>query len=253
MDQDAVAADGSVTCEKCRPAAAPAEKPGKPARERVPTRRTTRAPAPEKKPFPVAIAAGAGAVVLAAVGLWFAFRSKHEEGPPPKENPSPTADAPANPAPTPTPVVPAPPKVEPPKPPPEPPPDEVKPPELPPIEPPPTEPPKHDPPPTGSSDSISANDLEAIRKAEGKKAVVEGTVAHAATAKSGKVMWITFNNDKEGFEAVIFQKKFAEFEAKFGDLSKLLPGKTVAVHGKVSNYQGRLQIVLDETSQLEVK
>lgn len=114
--------------------------------------------------------------------------------------------------------------------------------------------PKNDPPtPPAAGDVLAADDLATIRAAVGKTRTVEGAVTRAAPAKSGKVFYIVFGKDKDAFQGVIFQRHLAEFEKKFGDLAHGLTGKTVRVHGPLSVYQDRVQIVLDEISQLEIK
>lgn len=113
--------------------------------------------------------------------------------------------------------------------------------------------PDPDPPiPAGEVD-IPANDLDALRAQLGKPCTVIGIVARAAAARSGKVFRIDFGSGRDAFQAVLFPRHFAAFEHAFGPLEQALNGKSVRVRGTVSEYQGRLQIVLEETSQLELK
>lgn len=221
-----------------------------PARPRPAAAPRREAPATTPKPTKW-IAIGAGVLVVAVVGIWFATRP-HEEAasPAPKEEPkAAVTPAPAPPKETPAPQPqPAPPQPTPPTP--EPPPPDPTP---PPVEPP-SPPPKEDPQPAPPAGALSPDDLKGIGALEGKEASVGGVVKRAEAAKSGKVFYINFSDDRNGFVAVIFPKKFAEFEKHVGgDLSKMLTGKSIVVRGKVETYKGRLQIVLEKPSQLEVK
>lgn len=97
--------------------------------------------------------------------------------------------------------------------------------------------------------ALSADDAAALAAAEGKSCTVEGRVALVETANSGKVTRIRFGAGKDAFEAVVF----AGSAEAFGDTLAGLEGHTVRVSGRLSRYQGRLQIVLDQPSQLEVR
>ncbi|MEK7866213.1 MAG: OB-fold nucleic acid binding domain-containing protein [Planctomycetota bacterium] len=279
--------DGVLYCDECRrmlllmqeqrhPGSTPAAprpvvhparpKPGAASRPVVSPDRPKPAAASRRDSAPRAAASrlkplGIGAAILgvALAGLWWTNRSTGRPDAPP--SPPAAADVPPRataPVPVassaPTPLDPAPQPAEPVRP-PDPSPAEPAPPlEPPPAEPaPPTEPPPAaDPPP--SADSIRADDLAGLRAVEGRSASVAGVVTRAAAAPSGKVFFINFSDDRDGFVAVIFQKKLADFEARFGsDLPGALAGKSVIVRGKVSTYQGRPQMVLEEPSQIEVK
>ncbi len=100
---------------------------------------------------------------------------------------------------------------------------------------------------------LSTSDGPALRAARGSTRTVRGIVARASLSRTGKVFRISFDCGDDGFEAVIFQRELPEFEARFGDLARALPGRDVCVRGRISIYQGRVQIVLEEPSQLELR
>jgi len=52
---------------------------------------------------------------------------------------------------------------------------------------------------------------------------------------------------------VLFEKKRAEFDEAFaGDVAKALSGKHVRLHGRLKDYKGRPEIVLDQVSQITI-
>lgn len=266
--QGAVSPDGNLYCDGCRPtgsdtAEAAPSKPRSKAPPRPPAssspggpRATGGAQSPSTR-----IVVGAVLLVLVMLGVGLKLRPGGERDGRPPEEAVPRVEAPAHPAPAAAPVASSVPRVEPgadvtPEP-PQPvkvPPPETKEPEVaskPPAREP--EPGPKEEPPKGSPGVLSPNDLAAIRAAEGKSETVQGVVLSAAAAKSGKLFWISFSKDKDGFEAVIFEKHLSAFQKQFGDLSRALAGRSVSVHGKITTYKGRPQIVLDDPSQLELK
>jgi PLD-like domain len=80
----------------------------------------------------------------------------------------------------------------------------------------------------------------------GEQARVTGTLLKAYTAKSG-VTFLDFCKDYKTcpFTAVIF----ADDIKKFPDLDSYV-GKTVTLTGKIKSYQGKAEIILEDSSQL---
>lgn len=239
--------DGQLYCDECLAKLARPGEPRRPAgpgsgpRSRAPRDGLPRVGSTPARPRPAAaprrpamsrttlVGVGSGALALVLTAVWLTNRP--DEAPrPPRDEPAKTAVAPPKGgAPPPTPGPPS---------------SDLAsgPPTLQPTPPPPV------------SDVVSASDARALAALEGRMAKVGGTVTRAAAAKSGKVFFINFSDERDAFVAVIFQKEIPAFEKRFGgDLAVALAGRSVVVSGKVTTYQGRLQMVLEEPSQLEVK
>jgi DNA/RNA endonuclease YhcR with UshA esterase domain len=83
----------------------------------------------------------------------------------------------------------------------------------------------------------------------GQTVTVEGAVGNIATGRSGTVFIdVGGRYPDNGFAAVIF----ASDRSKFPDL-KTLDGKTVAITGTVSLYQGKPEIILKSADQMQAK
>jgi DNA/RNA endonuclease YhcR with UshA esterase domain len=85
------------------------------------------------------------------------------------------------------------------------------------------------------------------RQQVGTNAVVVGKVAEVH--KSDKVAQLNFEQKfpKQDFSAVVFAKNFGVFTNL-----DTLEGKTVEVNGKISEFKGKAQIILNTKSQLRV-
>jgi len=98
----------------------------------------------------------------------------------------------------------------------------------------------------------SDNDFEELKSNEaagkiGANAIVSGYVADVVVRE--KVAYLNFDNKypKNTFTAVIFKEKFADF----GDL-KIYKNKNVEVTGKINEYRGKAQIILNNKNQIKV-
>ncbi len=94
--------------------------------------------------------------------------------------------------------------------------------------------------------------LEIALKSIGKSVTVEFAVEHVGRTASGG--WVILNSkkafkDEDNFEVSI--RNGVTREKEFG-LKQNLVGRTVRATGKVSQYQGRTQIVIEKKSQLEI-
>jgi DNA/RNA endonuclease YhcR with UshA esterase domain len=96
---------------------------------------------------------------------------------------------------------------------------------------------------------------ETITAAEAKNHVdkdvtVEGTVSEVHHAASGRAIFIEIGGRYPSnlFSAVIFKDHFN----KFPTVDSLV-GKTVDVTGRIKDYRGRAEIILDDPEQLKVK
>ena len=83
-----------------------------------------------------------------------------------------------------------------------------------------------------------------------KDVTVEGVVSEVHHAASGKVIFIEIGGryPRNPFSAVIFKDHFNKFPTVDS-----LAGKTVDITGRIKEYRGRPEIVLDDPEQLKVK
>ena len=83
---------------------------------------------------------------------------------------------------------------------------------------------------------------------------VEGTVKEAAWSSTGKVMRIDFAEAADSkFMAAAFLKARPTLDAAFGgDVTKAVSGKRIRVTGKLQEYKGRPEIMIDKPEQLVI-
>ena len=82
----------------------------------------------------------------------------------------------------------------------------------------------------------------------GQEVIVEGTIVD--TYNSGNACFLNFHTDwKRYFTTVIFQNKFYKFPA---NPERYYKGKKVHVRGVVQEYEGALEIILEDPSQIEI-
>ena len=107
---------------------------------------------------------------------------------------------------------------------------------------------------------IPVSDKDAVTAAKDSEATIEGKVEKAEWSKSGKVFNIDFADNSSGVLVALFEKSKEKFETAFGgDLGTTLTGAKVRIKGKIGTYggksktfEGRLQIILTDTSQLTI-
>ena len=83
-----------------------------------------------------------------------------------------------------------------------------------------------------------------------KDVTVEGAVSEVHHAASGRAIFIEIGGryPSNPFSAVIFKDNFN----KFPNVDSLA-GKTVDITGKIQDYRGRAEIILNDPAQLKVK
>jgi DNA/RNA endonuclease YhcR with UshA esterase domain len=83
-----------------------------------------------------------------------------------------------------------------------------------------------------------------------KDVTVEGVVSEVHHAASGRAIFIEIGGryPNNPFSAVIFKDHFNKFPT-----ADSLAGKTVDVTGRIKDYRGRAEIILDDSEQLKVK
>jgi DNA/RNA endonuclease YhcR with UshA esterase domain len=101
---------------------------------------------------------------------------------------------------------------------------------------------------------VNLKDPTVLKTAMGSEVVVNGQVASAEWSPTGRVMRIEFvGAENSRFYAVLFPKDREPFDKKYGgDVAKALSGAEVRITGKLQEYQGRPEIILDRLDQLEV-
>jgi DNA/RNA endonuclease YhcR with UshA esterase domain len=101
--------------------------------------------------------------------------------------------------------------------------------------------------------SFTANQQSALIAANGKEAVVEGTVQDIEDA-SENVMRMTFKEAPENsFVGIVFSKKTPAVHDYFeGPDGSAVVGKKIHLHGKISLFRGKPEIVITDQKQVEV-
>ena len=113
---------------------------------------------------------------------------------------------------------------------------------------------RQDPPATSQPVLIEASDKAAVDAAMGKDVELEGVVSNATWSPSGKVFFINFEKSEESkVMAVAFEKKREAMDASFsGAVGKALTGARVRIRGKLSEYRGKPQVVVEMPSQITI-
>jgi DNA/RNA endonuclease YhcR with UshA esterase domain len=101
---------------------------------------------------------------------------------------------------------------------------------------------------------IKPEDHDAIVANMDKDVVIEGTIDKAEWSKSGKVMIATFEGGAETkLQAVLFVANREKFDSAFsGDVSKALTGAKVKIKGKLKDYKGSPEVVMDKPDQITI-
>lgn len=109
-------------------------------------------------------------------------------------------------------------------------------------------------PPASQPVLVDVSDKSAIDAAMNKDVELEGVVSSAAWAASGKVMVIKFEKTEDTkIQAAIFEAKKEAFNAAFsGDVGKSLVGAHVRIKGRLKEFKGRPEIVINMPSQITI-
>lgn len=107
--------------------------------------------------------------------------------------------------------------------------------------------------------SYNAGDLDTLRPLVGKTVEITGTPTATGKSKSGTVMYLNFAGAHKAVALVFFTGGAAATGADPGarkatseDDLKPFVGKPVSVKGKLADYKGDLQIVVDSLDQIKV-
>ena len=110
-----------------------------------------------------------------------------------------------------------------------------------------------------TASSYSATDLDALHPLVGQTVEITGTPTTTGKSKSGTVMYLNFAGAHKAVALVFFLKGAEAGGADPGtkkaaseDDLKPFVGKPVSVKGKLADYKGDLQIVIDSLDQIKV-
>jgi DNA/RNA endonuclease YhcR with UshA esterase domain len=94
----------------------------------------------------------------------------------------------------------------------------------------------------------SATDLDALRSALGQTVIVTGTVVISGESKSKTVRYLNFTKNYKESLGLVFKKGGEEFA-----MEKLAPwvGKKIRATGKVSEFNGALQMEIEQWDQVK--
>ena len=127
--------------------------------------------------------------------------------------------------------------------------------------PPPLPAPTQAPSPAAGDKAVSYNaaDLDTLRPLVGKSVEITGTPTGTGKSKSGNVLYLNFAGAHQAVALVFFLSGSAASGADPGtrkaaseDDLKPFVGKAIRVTGKLADYKGDLQIVIDSLDQIKV-
>ena len=109
-------------------------------------------------------------------------------------------------------------------------------------------------PPTSQPVLVDVSDKAAVEAAMNKDVELEGVIKKAEWNSKGSVFFINFEKtDETKVLAVAFEKKREALEKSFaGDLSKSLTGARVRIRGKLVDYKGKPEVIVDLPSQITI-
>jgi hypothetical protein len=104
------------------------------------------------------------------------------------------------------------------------------------------------PGPRGAERGLPVISWEAAGQFYGREVIVEGKIV--AAKNTGRACFLNFHrNWKRYFSAVIFARRFERFPAP---PETLYLGRTVRVTGRVRDYQGKPEVVIDSPEQIKI-
>lgn len=108
--------------------------------------------------------------------------------------------------------------------------------------------------PTSKPVLIEVSDKAAVDAAMGKDVELEGVVRNAQWHPRGTVFFVNFEKtDESKVMAVAFEKQREALDRSFaGDVAKALTGARVRIRGKMSEYRGKPQVVIEMPSQITI-
>lgn len=109
-------------------------------------------------------------------------------------------------------------------------------------------------PATTAPTRVDVTDAAGIQAAKDTEVLIEGVCSNSGWSKSGAIMFVNFKGvERGGFSAVAFAKLKPRLDAAFmGDAAKNFSGAKLRIRGKITEYQGKLQVVISDPSQVTV-
>lgn len=105
--------------------------------------------------------------------------------------------------------------------------------------------------PSSQPSVIQASDADAVKAAVNSETTVEGVIESAAWSSSGKVMNGKFK-DSDLRVAAFSRIKDKLDQAFSGDVAKTLTGAKVRIKGKVADFKGHPEIMVNQTTQITI-
>ncbi|MBC8106046.1 MAG: OB-fold nucleic acid binding domain-containing protein [Anaerolineae bacterium] len=109
-------------------------------------------------------------------------------------------------------------------------------------------------PPASQPVLVDVSDKAAVDAAMNKDVELEGVVRSATWNPKGSVFFVNFEKTEESKAmAVAFEKKREALDKSFsGDVGKALTGARVRIRGKLSDYKGKPQVIIDLPTQITI-
>jgi hypothetical protein len=99
----------------------------------------------------------------------------------------------------------------------------------------------------------SADDVAALQKLEGKSVTVRGKVHSVYIPKSGNPVILNLGADfKTCLKAVIYDRKFRDWNLSAAEIGQLYEGKEVVAEGEISIYRDLPQLEINSPAVLRV-
>ncbi len=105
--------------------------------------------------------------------------------------------------------------------------------------------------PSSAPSVVQATDADAIKSATNSDVIVEGVIESAAWSSSGKVMNGKFK-DSDVRVAAFSRIKDKLDQAFSGDVAKTLTGAKVRIKGKLADFKGHPEIMVNQTTQITI-
>jgi DNA/RNA endonuclease YhcR with UshA esterase domain len=105
--------------------------------------------------------------------------------------------------------------------------------------------------PSSAPSIVQASDADAVKAAVNTETTVEGVIESAEWSSSGKVMNAKFKDSD--LRAAAFSRIKEKLDKAFsGDVAKTLTGAKVRIKGKVQEFKGHPEILINDTTQITI-
>jgi DNA/RNA endonuclease YhcR with UshA esterase domain len=105
--------------------------------------------------------------------------------------------------------------------------------------------------PSSAPSIVQASDADAVKAAVNTETTVEGVIKSAEWSSSGKVMNAQFKDSD--LRAAAFSRIKEKLDKAFsGDVAKTLTGAKVRIKGKLQEFKGHPEILINDTTQITI-